>query len=175
MRKTIQRIINATTKKIGFLELCCAIFHKPMTDFTFSDPEVRREALAMAVKATKEAEEAAARLADLKEKQEMEKIRHEEELEEESKLSGVKAKAAFFKRRMVIDEAAVNEKKIKQEAALRQAVKKAKMEQEEAIRMAEIRQKTAEEVEKEVLKARKRAEEIEAAAEGTVLNILKIL
>jgi hypothetical protein len=113
VRKIVKALVAKTsTKKLSFLQLACSIFDKPYSDFIFTDAKTREDALAEAEVAAAAIEEAQCRLQVLKDKQENELIQDQLDRERESQLTGVAGKAAFFKRKMVVDETSINATKV---------------------------------------------------------------
>lgn len=113
VRSSVSKIANKSSGKISFLELCCLIFETPIHDFVFTDNKTRLAALEDAKKAANDAENAIVRLKEIQAREEAERRRREEDSKIEFDYSaGVAEKAAFFKRRMVIDETALNQKKV---------------------------------------------------------------
>ena len=116
VRAAVKKAVHtSSTNKISFLELCCAIYETPICDFIFTDSKTREAALEEAKKAAGEAEQALVRLKEIQAREETERRKREEESRIEFSYSaGVAEKAAFFKRRMVVDETALNQKKVAQ-------------------------------------------------------------
>lgn len=121
IRRSIEEMDSDHNHMIAFVEWCCAYFHKSYEELNdFADEDARATALAAAMKAgedAKKAEEAiiAAKLAA----EEAARVRAEE-LEAESKLTGVAGMSAFFKRQAenTKDSTKSNEQTIKEEVFL---------------------------------------------------------
>lgn len=113
VRASVKKIVNKSTNKISFLELCCVVYDTPIYDFMFTDSKTRQAALEEAKKAAGEAEQALIRLKEIQAREQAERKKREDESRIEFSYSaGVAEKAAFFKRRMVVDETALNQKKV---------------------------------------------------------------
>jgi hypothetical protein len=89
------------------------MYEKDLSDFVFTDAKTRASALADAQKSSHDAELALLRLHEIKTKEDEDRKRKAEESKIEFNYdSGVSEKAAFFKRRMVVDETTLNRQKV---------------------------------------------------------------
>jgi hypothetical protein len=116
------------------LQICCCFFEKSYEELeSIPDEELKKLALEQMAKTpkSKEAEEIEAALVARKKKEEEEELLRAEQLERESKLTGVAARQAFFMRQQNQAPVESNADKIKKEAALRKALKEAKKKEEE--------------------------------------------
>jgi hypothetical protein len=150
LRKQVTNMLDKTTHRLSFIELCCHVFSKPYRRFLFADDSSRDLVCNEATAEANKPEAAKIRFAILQEVEEeaIHRRKAEEEVKECSD-EGVANKAAFFKKKMVMDEKKAIEMKVREEAAIRKALKKAKEQEEEATKMALQRQLEEEALEQE--------------------------
>lgn len=153
--------------KLNFLEWCCFYFNKSYDDLNdFVDEEARARALAEAAEAAIKIQEAQKAIEEAKRKEEEDAAKEAAEIEEESKLTGVKGAAAFFKRQAAGAAQMSNKEKIQAEAARKRELRAAK-EAEEKAKTQVNKQKTAEEIQEELrINAEKAAAEKKAQEEA---------
>lgn len=166
LRSLISAMDQNHNNKLSLLEWCCAHFRKPFEELnTFVDEEAKAQALEEAMKWGKETEEAQLRIEEAERKKEEAARARAEELEKESKLTGVEGMRAFFLRKVesVTDSTKTNEQRIKEEAARRKALREAKSKLNAAVESAN-KVKSAEEIAAEVKAEAERREKEEAAA-----------
>lgn len=168
LRAMVADIDKDHDHKVNFLEWCCAVYKKSWEETNnFSDEAARDAAMAQAKAAGEEAARVRAAIEAAKAAEEEKARRRAEELEAESRLTGVAGMSAFFKRQMegATDVTKTNEQKIKEEAAHRKALRDAKAREAKALEDAS-KQKTAEEVARELEEMRKQTEEENARLEA---------
>mmetsp|Transcript_23955 Transcript_23955/g.24193 ORF Transcript_23955/g.24193 Transcript_23955/m.24193 type:complete len:280 (+) Transcript_23955:192-1031(+) len=127
--------VNSNEKTLNFLQYLCILYKKKYDEVnSFPSDEAKSMTLAEA----KAAFDAAARIEEemlqAKLAKEAEDKKKAEELEKESRLTGVLGMAAFFNRQIqrVTDSSLTNEQLITREAARRKALREAKQKQQEA-------------------------------------------
>lgn len=113
LRKDVTDMLDKSTHKLAFIQLCCHVFQKPYRRFIFNDEESRDKAVHEASSEANEPEAAKTRFLILQQVEDEAKQRRkaEEELKECVE-EGVASKAAFFKKKMVIDEKKAIEMKV---------------------------------------------------------------
>ena len=167
IRSMISQMDADKNHRISFIEWCCAFFEKSYDDLNdFADEESRERALAAAREAAERARKVEEEIQQAKEREEEIARLRAEEIERESKLTGVAGMSAFFKRQAenAKDSTMTNEQKIKEEAARRKELREAKKAISEA-EAAAASQKSAEDVAREVHEASlKQQAEAEALA-----------
>lgn len=170
--KTVKELKNMITGldadssgKLSFLEWCCGYYEKSWVDLhEFTDTKAYETAME-AVHAARNAQDLARKaMEDAKAREEEAARQRAEELEAESKLTGVSGAAAFFKRQMVSDSTEDNMAKIKADAARRKALREARIAEKQRLAEAENKKLSAEEAmraieEQKLEQARIKAEE----------------
>jgi hypothetical protein len=113
LRKLTSDMLNKKTNKLSFIELCCHVFEKPYRRFIFADDNSRDEAFAEASVEANDPEAAKLRFSILQvvEDEATQRKKAEGEIKECTD-SGVAGKAAFFKKKMVVDEKKAVEMKV---------------------------------------------------------------
>ena len=106
-------MLDKKTHKLAFIQLCCHVFEKPYRRFIFNDEASRDKAVEEASAEANDPDAAKTRFLILQEVEEEAKQRRkaEEDLKECVE-EGVASKAAFFKKKMVIDEKKAIEMKV---------------------------------------------------------------
>mmetsp|Transcript_38480 Transcript_38480/g.52130 ORF Transcript_38480/g.52130 Transcript_38480/m.52130 type:complete len:283 (-) Transcript_38480:313-1161(-) len=123
---------------LNFLEWCCGYYHKSWADLHEFTDQAAFDAAMEAVKAARHAQDLARESIRAAAKREEEAAKQRaEELEAESKLTGVSGAAAFFKRQMVTDSTEDNMATIKAAAARRKALREAKIAEKQRLAEAE--------------------------------------
>jgi len=168
LRALLAEIDKDKSHTINFLEWLCFWFKKNYDELNdFVDEEARERAYAEAHAAGESAIKAQEAIEAAKLAEEEAARKRAEELEAESKLTGVAGAAAFFKRQATerVDTTMTNAQKITEEAARRRELRDAKKAQAAALEAA-LKQKSAEEVAKELVKAKLTTAAEEAAREA---------
>ena len=153
---------------LSFVELFCGLYGKKVEDFNdFATEEERQAALEACRKSAEDKRKAELEIEAKKLREEELARKKAEELEAESRLTGVEGKKAFFKRQAenTLDKTKTNEQIIKEEAALRKQLREAKLKEKQAIEAAQT-QRTKEDVEREIKEAALKKEQEDAAIEA---------
>jgi hypothetical protein len=168
LRALLTDIDKDQSHSVNFLEWLCFWFKKSYDDLNdFVDEDARDRAYAEAAAAGEAAQIAQEKIEAAKLAEEEAARKRAEEIEAESKLTGVAGATAFFKRAALdsADKGLTNEEKIKAEAARRKELREAKKAQAAALEAA-LKQQSAADVAKELVKEKTRVAAAEAAAEA---------
>lgn len=172
LRALLADIDKDKSHSVNFLEWLCFWFKKSYDDLNdFVDEEARERAYAEARAAGEAAQRAQEAIEAAKLAEEEAARKRAEEIEAESKLTGVAGAAAFFKRQAMekVDTTMTNAQKITEEAARRRELREAKKAQSAALEAA-LTQRTAADVAKDIVKAKLTAAAEAAAAEAERLT-----
>jgi hypothetical protein len=168
LRKMFSEFDANNDHLLSFVELFCGLYGKKVEEFNdFATEEERQAALEACRKSAEDKRKAEMEIEAKRLREEEAARKKAEELEAESRLTGVEGKKAFFKRQVEnsLDKTKSNEQIIKEEAALRKQLREAKLKEKQAIEAAQT-QRTKEDVEREIRDAALKKEQEDAALEA---------